>query len=61
MNKNSVIKYLFLQAKVCFGWCIEAEYHVQMFKYIVIDQIVNTIIDGQPTSKWYIYSQTQIV
>ena len=29
MNKNYVMKYLFLQAKVCFGWCIKAEYHIQ--------------------------------
>ena len=41
MNKNSVMKYLFFQAKVCFGWCIKAEYHIQRCNYIVTDHIVD--------------------
>ena len=39
------MKYLFLQAKVCCGWCIEAEYHVQQWlaTRIVTDRIVDIV------------------
>ena len=56
MNKNSVMKYLFLHAKVCCGWCIEAEYHAQRclinsdrsYNTKTVDQIQNCAFRVEP-------------
>ena len=58
MNKNSVMKYLFLQAKVCCDLCIEAEYHAQRclinsdrsYNPKSVNQIQNCILDSNPDS-----------
>ena len=55
MNKNSAMKYLFLQAKVCCGWCIEAEYHTFSDVKLYIDRLY---VNRRPTKFKIVHLQS---